>query len=46
MPFESPMEQMNFRLHTAQDVWDELLNIDHAARFVKLAIAFAAELSS
>ncbi|MBI3543254.1 MAG: M20/M25/M40 family metallo-hydrolase [Deltaproteobacteria bacterium] len=45
MPFESPMGEMNHRIHTERDTWDELLDADHAAKFVKLAVAFAAQLS-
>ncbi len=46
MPFETSMSDMNGRIHSARDVWDEQLDADYAARFVKLAVAFAAELSA
>lgn len=46
MPFETTMEDMNRRIHTTKDLWDELLDADYAANFTKLALAFAAELSS
>ena len=46
MPFESSMSDMNGRIHSAGDIWDDQLDADYAARFVKLAVAFAAELSA
>ncbi|MEW6056803.1 MAG: M20/M25/M40 family metallo-hydrolase [Bdellovibrionota bacterium] len=45
MPAESPLSQMNPRLHTPEDLWDEQLDAEFAAQFAKLAYAFAAELS-
>ena len=46
MPFESLMNDMNGRIHSAGDVWDEQLDAEYAARFEKLAVAFACELSN
>lgn len=46
MPFESPFDEMNQRIHTTRDLWDELLDADYAAQFAKLAVAYAAELSN
>lgn len=44
-PFEAATNQMNRRIHTTRDVWDNQLDAEYAARFVKIAYAFAAELS-
>lgn len=44
-PFEASTGQMNSRIHTTRDVWDDQLDAEYAAQFAKLAVAFAAELS-
>lgn len=45
MPFESPFDGMNHRIHTKHDVWDDQLDEEFAAQFSKLAYAFAYLLS-
>ncbi len=45
MPFESPFNEMNHRIHSKNDVWDSKLDADYAAQFSKLAYAFAVLLS-
>jgi leucyl aminopeptidase len=44
-PFESTFEDMNHRIHSPRDVWDDQLDASHAAKFAKLAYAFLVELS-
>lgn len=45
MPFETPFNEMNGRIHTDSDLWDEFLDAEYASRFTKLALAFTAEMS-
>ena len=44
MPFESTFADMNRKIHTPADTL-EILDSHHGSHFVKLAIAFATELS-
>ena len=45
MPFESKMDEMNPRIHSAKDIWDNKLDAEYASLFSKLGVAFAIELS-
>ncbi len=45
MPFESPFDDMNHRIHTKNDVWDDKLDEEFAGQFAKLAYAFTVYLS-
>ena len=45
MPFEATMGQDNKKIHTQNDVID-ILDFNHSLHFTKLALAFAAELST
>ncbi|MBI2605836.1 MAG: M20/M25/M40 family metallo-hydrolase [Deltaproteobacteria bacterium] len=44
-PFEASDSEMNPRLHSTKDLWDEYLDAEFAARFAKLGYAFAAVLA-
>jgi leucyl aminopeptidase len=45
-PFESPNSEMNHRIHTPKDTWDQYMSSVHASKFSKLAYAFLVTLST
>lgn len=45
IPFETMVDEMNDRIHSSEDTWDQFLNADYAAIFSKIALAFVVELS-
>jgi leucyl aminopeptidase len=45
MPFEAPMNDMNNRIHSAKDIWDNRLDAEFAAKYAKLGVAFVLELA-
>ena len=45
MPFESSFEDMNHKIHTSGDVWENLLDAHHVLNFVKLGWIFIVELA-
>lgn len=46
LPFEATLSDSNSRIHSDRDIWDQYLDADHAARFTRLAYAFAVTLAT